>query len=186
MTVLADSAYGSGPTRTGLEAGEHTAVIKPWPQARNRHLGNDQYRRDDFTIDYRERTVTCLNGAKVAFNAGGQARFGARCRDCPLRSRCTASATGRVVTVGAHDELLAQARAQWRNDEDAVADYRQYRPMVKRSIAWIVANGHRRVRYRGVERNRIALTTRAAVLNLRRLVDLGVAWKPDGWALHPT
>jgi IS5 family transposase len=56
--------------------------------------------------------------------------------------------------------------------------------MVERSIAWIVANGHRRVRYRGVERNRIALSTRAAALNLRRLVNLGLIHNPNGWALE--
>ncbi len=185
LTVLADSAYGSGPVRAGLAEAEHTVVIKPWPLARNPRLGGDQYARDDFTIDYQERTVTCPNQVTVAINAGGQARFGATCRDCPLRSRCTTAAAGRTFTVGDHDQLLAQARTQWRDDEDAIAEYRQYRPMVERSIAWIVANGHRRVRYHGVEANRIALTTRAAVLNLRRLVNLGLAWNSDGWALHP-
>ena len=184
LTVLADSAYGAGPTRAGLADAEHTTVIKPWPLARNPKLGDDQYSRDDFTIDYDERTVTCPNQTTVAINAGGQARFGAACRRCPVRERCTASATGRVFSVGDHDQFLAQARAQWRNGDD-LAEYRQYRPMAERSIAWIVTNGHRRVRYRGVERNRIALTTRAAVINLRRLINLGLVWNPDGWALHP-
>ena len=55
--------------------------------------------------------------------------------------------------------------------------------MVERSIAWLVANGHRRVRYRGVERNRIALSLRAAAINLRRLINLGLADGPDGWIL---
>ncbi len=82
--------------------------------------------------------------------------------------------------VGDYDELLARARAQWGNGDD-IGDYRQYRPMVERSIAWLVTNGHRRVRYRGVERNRIALSTRAAVLNLRRLVNLGLTHNSGGW-----
>lgn len=185
LTVLADSAYGSGPVRADLQEAEHTALIKPIPLRRNPRLGDDQYTRDDFTIDYDERTVTCPNGATVAINAAGQARFGVRCRDCPVLSRCTTAVRGRDFKVGDHDQLLAQARTQWRQSDDDVADYRQYRPMVERSIAWIVTNGHRRVRYRGVERNRIALSVRAAVLNLRRLVNLGLDWQPDGWALHP-
>jgi hypothetical protein len=57
--------------------------------------------------------------------------------------------------------------------------------MVERSIAWIVADGHRRVRYRGVERNRHALSLRAATLNLRRLINLGLTYT-DRWALTPT
>ena len=46
--------------------------------------------------------------------------------------------------------------------------------MVERSIAWLVAHGHRRVRYRGVERNQLGLTTRVAAINLRRLAHLGL------------
>jgi IS5 family transposase len=182
ITVLADSAYGAGPTRASLEKAEHVAVIKPWPLARNSKLGDDQYTRDDFTIDYDERTVTCPNAATVPINAGGQARFGARCRDCPVQQRCTTAAVGRVFSVGDHDQLLAQARTQWRNRDD-LDEYRQYRPMVERSIAWIVTNGHRRVKYRGVERNRIAFSVRVAAINLRRMVNLGLDHGPNGWEL---
>jgi hypothetical protein len=42
--------------------------------------------------------------------------------------------------------------------------------------------GHRRVRYPGVERNRLGLTIRAAVINLKRLVNLGLGWNDD-WHL---
>lgn len=55
--------------------------------------------------------------------------------------------------------------------------------MVERSIAWLVANGHRRVRYRGVERNRQALAVRAATINLRRLLNLGLDHGPTGWTI---
>ena len=55
--------------------------------------------------------------------------------------------------------------------------------MVERSIAWLVANGHRRVRYRGVERNRHGLSIRAAVINLRRLLNLGLTHTANGWTL---
>ena len=48
--------------------------------------------------------------------------------------------------------------------------------------AWIVAKGQRRVRYRGVQANRLGLSTRAAVINLRRLLSLGLHYD-NGWAL---
>ena len=54
--------------------------------------------------------------------------------------------------------------------------------MVERSIAWLVTNGHRRVRYRGVERNRQGLSVRVAAINLRRLLNLGLDWN-NGWQL---
>jgi transcriptional regulator with XRE-family HTH domain len=51
------------------------------------------------------------------------------------------------------------------------------------SIAWLVANNNRRVRYRGVERNRIGLSTRVAAINLPRLLNLGLHHSPNGWAI---
>jgi len=55
--------------------------------------------------------------------------------------------------------------------------------MVERSIAWLVAGGHRRVRFRGVERNQLGLSLRVAAINLRRLLALGLRQEPTGWAL---
>jgi hypothetical protein len=182
LDVLADSAYGTGPTRAALEDAGHAAIIKPWPLARNPHLGTDQFTRDDFTIDYTARTVTCPNDITVPIAPKGSADFGPRCLGCPLRSRCTASVSGKTFNVGEHDHYLAGARQAWR-DGERLADYRQHRPMVERSIAWLVANGHRRVRYRGVERNRIALSTRAATIDLRRLLNLGLQHGPNGWVI---
>jgi IS5 family transposase len=181
LQVLGDSAYGSGPVRAALAAAEHTAVIKPWPLARNPHLSHDQLHRDDFTVDHTAGTVTCPNGITVTISPSGAATFGHRCHGCRLRSRCTAAADGKMFRVGEHDELLADARARWRNS-DNTDDYRQWRPLVERSIAWLVANGHRRVRYRGVQRNRLGLSVRAAAINLRRLLNLGLAWN-NGWQL---
>ena len=60
-----------------------------------------------------------------------------------------------VFNVGDHDQLLAAARADWRS-RHRHRRLPPIRPMVERSIAWLVANGHRRVRYRGVERNRLS------------------------------
>ncbi len=182
LDVLADSAYGTGPARAALEQAGHTAIIKPWPLARNSNLGPDQFSRDDFAIDYTARTVTCPNGTTVPIAAKGSADFGSRCVGCPFRSRCTTSKSGRTIHVGEHDHFLADARQAWRNGE-RLTDYRQHRPMVERSIAWLVANGHRRVRYRGVERNRQALSVRAATLNLRRLLNLGLNHSPNGWTI---
>lgn len=182
LEVLADSAYGSGSVRADLKAAGHTAVIKPLPLRRNPHLGADQFTRDDFTIDYQARTVTCPQGRTVPIPPGGNATFGKHCHSCPLRSRCTTAKRGKTFAVTQHDQLLAAARADWQNGHH-IDDYRQHRPMVERTIAWLVANKNRRLRYRGIERNRHSLTTRAAAINLRRLINLGLHHGPQGWAL---
>ena len=182
LEVFGDSAYGSGPVRAGLAERGHTAVIKPWPTARNPYLDDAQFGRDDYRIDYAARTVTCPNQHTVPIAAKGTATFGPRCVGCPVRSRCTANNNGRVFNVGEHDQLLAAARADWRAGI-GVDDYRKWRPLVERSIAWLVADGHRRVRYRGVERNRLGLSVRAAAINLRRLLNLGLTPSANGWTL---
>jgi DDE family transposase len=130
-------------------------------------------------------TVTCPAGHTVALGrpqASGdrQAQCKARCRGCPLRQRCTAAKAGRVLTVHPQHALLAAARraAAWQEE------YRRWRPPVERAIAWLVARGNRRVPYRGIAKNDNWLHHRAAALNLRRLVNLGLTRTSDGtWAL---
>jgi len=182
LQVLADSAYGSGKVRADLAEAEHDAVIKPLPPHTNHRLGPDQYSRDDFTIDYDNRTVTCPEGQTVKINNTGKAVFDSRCDGCPTRHRCTAAKAGRTVTVGEHDQFLAAARSDWKNNK-GLDDYRQHRPMVERSIAWLVRKGHRRVRYRGIDANRVGLSTRAAAINLTRLTNLGIDHDGDSWQL---
>ena len=94
VEVYADSAYGTGEMLAALDDAEHTAVIKPWPLRRNPNLGDDQFDRDDYRIDYTARSVTCPAGVTIAFNTAGTAKFKQRCTSCPLRSRCTTARAG--------------------------------------------------------------------------------------------
>jgi len=181
LEVMADSAYGSGELRATLRARRHRQVIKPIPL---RRAVPDGFGRDDFVVDHTARTVTCPAGLSVAIAPKGSATFGAKCRGCALRARCTKSKTGLSMEIHPHDDELVVARAQWRQG-DGLAEYRRWRPMVERSIAWLVADGHRRVRYRGVARNQLGLSLRVAALNLRRLVNLGLD-HDGGWTLNTT
>lgn len=180
LEVFADSAYGSGPVRAQLREANHIQVIKPIPLSKPKIDGG--FTRDDFTVDHTSWTVTCPQGHTVTIAAKGTASFRARCRDCPLRQRCTTAKDGRSLTISHHDDELVAARQAW-SDGTVVADYRRYRPMVERSIAWIVANGRRRVRYRGVEANRTQLSLRVAAINLRRLINLGLNHNQGAWTL---
>ena len=178
LQVLADSAYGSGPTRAALRGAEHVQAIKALTLRPAVPGGFD---RDDFIVDHAARTVTCPAGQTVAIAPKGYAKFGARCRGCPLAPRCTTSKSGRTLHVTNHDAELVEARRAWREGEFA-DDYRRWRPMVERSISWLVADGHRRVRFRGVARNRLGLLDRVAAINLRRLVNMGLD-HDGGWIL---
>ena len=132
-------------------------------------------------MDPEAGTATCPAGHTVSITPGRAAVFGVRCRGCPLRERCTTSKDGRILRLHLHDSELMESRRAWREGEFA-DDYRRWRPMVERSIAWLVADNHRRVRFRGVERNQLGLSLRIAALNLRRLLNLGLGHDGD-WVL---
>lgn len=178
VRVLADSAYGTGATRSALVEREHTAVIKPIP-LRTPVPGG--FTSDDFAIDFDARTVTCPADHTVAITPSGAAQFEKHCRSCPLRTQCTTAKRGRRLTISEHEQLLRQARAVARTAEWQ-AEYRQHRPMVERTIAWLT-RGNRKVRYRGVARNDHWLHHRSAALNLRRLLALGLTHTGSTWAI---
>ncbi|MDQ6798468.1 MAG: transposase, partial [Actinomycetota bacterium] len=178
LEVLADSAYGSGQTRADLRDGGHIQTIKPIPL---RAAVPGGFTKDDFTIDTTAGTVTCPAGHTVNVTPTHNAVFGTRCRTCPLASSCTTAKTGRTLHLHPHEDEMIAARRRAQEPE-FVTSYRQWRPMVERSIAWLVADNHRRVRYRGVRRNQMGLSLRVAAINLRRLVNLGL--NHDGtWVL---
>ncbi len=179
LQVLADSAYGSAEVRVELRRRRHRTAIKAIPLRRAIPGGFD---RDSFVIDHRARTATCPAGHTRAITDKGSVTFGVICRGCPERDRCTTNKTGRSLHIGENDAELVNARRAWR-EGDFAEDYRQWRPMVERSIAWLVARGHRRVRYRGIERNQLGLAHRVAAINLRRLVNLGLDHNGRRWIL---
>ena len=179
VQVLADSAYGTGPMLAGLAAAGHTALIKPWPA---RSLIPAGFSTADFVADELAGTLTCPAGHTVRYTPVKRvARFARCCTGCALRARCTTSPRGRTVLIGEHDALQRAHRAR-AADPDFQAVYRRHRPMVERSIAWLT-RGHRRVPYRGVAKNDAWLHLRAAAINLRRLLTLGLTGIDGRWAL---
>lgn len=176
--VLADSAYGSGEMLAALADAGHRAIIKPWPL---RPTVEGGFSIDDFTVDETAGTVTCPNGLTTRITPARYASFGRRCLGCPLASRCTTSTTGRTLRLHLHDALQRAHRAR-ATDPDFVENYRRHRPMVERSIAWLT-HRNRRLRFRGTRANDLWLSHRAAALNLRRLLTLGLHRTTNGWAI---
>lgn len=181
--VLADSAYGTGDALAALTDAGHTPIIKPWPL---RPAVADGFTLDDFTIvepaGDRAGSVTCPNGVTRPITAARKAVFGAACRGCPLRARCTTAVRGKTLTLHPHQGLQRAHRAR-AQDADFQAVYREHRPMVERSIAWLVAGPNRRLRFRGTRLNDLWLHHRVAALNLRRLLNLGLTRTAGAWAM---
>ena len=140
---------------------------------------------DDFTVDENAGTVTCPAGLIRRITARRNVTFGAACRGCPLRARCTASKTGRALILHPHDALLRAARQDWAARPGLREDYKKFRPNVERVISQVASRGGRRLklRYLGTARNNAWLKNRTAALNLRNLISRGLARENGAWVL---
>jgi hypothetical protein len=77
------------------------------------------------------------------------------------------------------------SRAAGREPEQVItrAETRADGQGVERAIAWLTAHGNRRVPFRGTHGNDLWLHHRAAGLNLRRLLALGLHHTGGTWAI---
>lgn len=178
IEVLGDSAYATGDMLHELNEKKWTPLLKPWPL---KPAVDGGFTIDDFTYDATANALTCPAGVTRKVSPQGRATFKAACRGCELRDPCTTAAAGRTVLLGEHHQLQ-RAHRDRATDESFQATYRQHRPMVERSIAWLT-RGARRVPYRGIEKNNNWLHHRAAGLNLRRLLAMGLTISNGTWAL---
>lgn len=178
IEVLGDSAYGSGGLLAQIRAAGHLPIIKPMPLRRAVPGG---FTIDDFTIDEAAQTASCLANIVRPITAAGRVSVGRACVACPLMGQCTTSQSGRKLVIVANDRLRCEHRVM-AQDPDFQAVYRQYRPMIERTLAWMT-RGSRRVPYRGVVKNNAWWANRAAAVNLKRLLNLGLINQNGAWVL---
>jgi IS5 family transposase len=185
ITVVADSAYGTGETRRTLQRAGAKTVIKSRPD-RNSRGG---FPKSAFEIDLQAKTATCPAGVVTteytALLDGSQLfHFPAEaCASCSLRAQCTSSRDGRRVTVGPHEDVLNAARA-YEGTEEFKQIYNGKRPTVERVIYRVVRKGGRKARYRGRRKVNEQITLKAAGENLVRMLRSGLVWRVGlGWTL---
>ncbi len=177
-----DSAYGTGDLRAAIIAAGHRAVIKPGPL---RPAVAGGFTADDFTVDENSGTVTCPAGLTRLISARRYVTFGAACRTCPLRGRCTTARGGRRLNLHPRDAILRAARAAWAAQPALREEYKKYRPNIERMISQVATRGGRRLklRYAGVAKNNAWLKVRTAALNLRNLTGRGLGRRNGTWVL---
>jgi len=180
--VYGDNAYGTGPFHERLEE----AGIDSRAKTQVPTTTGDLFTKDRFDVNLSNDTVTCPAGVSVAIKrhrrGGGLAQFKDACASCPLQAECTSSAHGRTISINAHEEALARARARqqdprWRDD------YRSTRPKVERKIAHLMRRKHggRNARVRGTKRVDDDFALLGAATNLARLAVLGVRSRGATW-----
>jgi hypothetical protein len=175
LEVYGDSSYGTADLVEKLErAGVEPNVKVQPPSARE-----GMFSQDAFEIDTKAGNVRCPAGVRVSLHmlkdGSSIAEFGRSCADCPLRSQCTTSKSGRTIKVHPKHATLDRHRKRQR-DDTWKERYRKVRPRVERKIGHLMRRKHggRRARVRGRERVQQDFALLAASINLARIAALGV------------
>lgn len=147
------------------EGGE--VVCKPWLV---RNTRPELFKKTDFKLNMRDKTITCPAGQTEAFEPGHVVEFDPEaCGPCPLRSKCTLSASGkgRTVSIAADERLQKKLRARQATKPGRV-ELRE-RVGVEHRLAHIAARQGRRARYMGLTKNLFDLRRVAAIQNLETI-----------------
>ena len=124
-----------------------------------------------FQLDWERHDLRCPRGETMPFEPGGVVKFpAATCAQCPLRSRCTTSASGRSLSMHPDAALLQELRERQQTPQGRTK--LRERVAVEHALAHVGRWQGRRARYRGVRKNVCALRRCAVVHNLHVLARL--------------
>jgi hypothetical protein len=177
VDIYGDASYGTADLVEKIEAAGAEANVKVQSASPPR---KGMYSQDDFKIDVQAGTACCPAGRlvklRVLKDGSATADFSESCASCPLRTKCTASASGRTLLIHPKHPTIARYRARQR-DPEWRRRYRATRPKVERKIGHLMRRKHggRRARVRGCVKIRHDFALLAAAVNLSRIAVLGVA-----------
>ena len=160
-----DRAYLASPL---VQQRPETLAIfcKAWPVQQGPY-----FPKTAFALDWQQHVLQCPGGVTMPFEPGGMVKFpAATCARCALRPRCTASASGRSVSIPLDEALLHELRERQQTPQGR-AQLRE-RVAVEHALAHIGHWQGRRARYRGVRKNVFDLRRCAVIHNLHVLARL--------------
>jgi Transposase DDE domain/Transposase domain (DUF772) len=124
-----------------------------------------------FQLEWERHELRCPGGETLPFEPGGVVKFpAATCAHCPLRARCTTSASGRSISMHPDEALLQEWRERQQTPQGR-AKLRE-RVAVEHALAHVGRWQGRRARSRGVRKNVFDLRRCAVVHNLHVLARL--------------
>jgi transposase len=177
-----DTTYGTLENIVALEH-EHIKAYVPLPDFDQR---TPFYGQRDFRYDAEQDTYTCPNGMTLHLKTYDYTEHMKRykgdatvCNACPLKSQCTTSDHGRVLTRSLDEDTLQKVRAYHQTEP--------YKKAIRKRSVWVeplFAEGKdwhsmRRFRLRRLWRVNTEALMRAAGQNFKRLL------KKRGWGRRP-
>jgi hypothetical protein len=158
-----DRGYLSSPVVPAVLKAGGAVICRPWGLAQG-----EVFSKQDFTLNLREKTITCPGGRTAPFRLGSVVEFPAtECDRCPLRAQCTRAALGHGRTVSIAEDEPFQHRLRQRAATRAGRVQLRQRVAVEHRLAHLGARQGRRARYKGVRKNLFDVRRTAAVLNLQ-------------------
>jgi len=175
---LVDGGYTSVALMDAAARTDRISLVGPLPPSPAWRRQAAGFTREDFTINFEHRTVTCPKG-KISGNwlelpamaPYTVVRFNpAHCNPCPVRTTCTSGKAPR--TVNFLPRHLHELQARNRADQQDPTWRRLYasRSGVEGTVNELV-NGHqmRRCRYRGTAKAHVQHVLTAIAVNIERL-----------------
>ena len=161
-----DRAYINSELVADVQAANGEILCKPWSGRNNRA---DLFNKSDFKIDMRSKTITCPAGEVEPFEPGQVVEFDPEvCGACPLRNKCTHSASsGRSVRI-AEDERL-QHRLRKLIATGPGRERLRARTGIEHRLAHVAARKGPKARYRGTRNNLYDLRRAAVIQNLETI-----------------
>jgi hypothetical protein len=165
--LYVDRGYINSELVADVQRDGGEVVCKPW------HVRNTRpelFKKTDFNLNMRDRTITCPAGHVEAFEPGQVVEFDPEvCGPCPLRSKCTHSASGKGRSISIAEDERLQKKLRARLATKAGRLQLRERVGVEHRLAHIAARQGRRARYRGVTKNVFDLRRMAAIQNLETI-----------------
>jgi len=161
-----DRAYINSELVTDVEARGGTILCKPW-SGRNPRKG--LFGKIDFKIDMRAKTITCPAGQVELLEEGQTVEFNAEvCGACPVRNKCTYSASGgRTIQIA--DDERRQHRLRKLTSTASGRERLRERVGIEHRLAHVSARKGPKARYCGVRNNLYDLRRAAIIQNLETI-----------------
>lgn len=173
--VLGDQAYFD-VERAKRQAEKGTAIVAKAPPAVNRE---GYFSKQAFELDAEAGSLTCPAGQTVRFDAARLAEHRAfvltfspeDCTSCPLKPRCTPSAS-RHVSIHPYERELREAREHQKTP--AFRERYRLRARIERIVHLLKAHGAREARFWGRLKVRFQLLLAAINHNIK---EVTAAWR---------